>query len=72
MEATNTLIDPQYIRKGPFKDVATVRVTVEDADEPPAFSRPDYHLAVYENSPTGTLVGKVTAVDLDSPSSSIR
>ncbi|KAJ6653047.1 hypothetical protein lerEdw1_010133 [Lerista edwardsae] len=72
VEATNTLIDPQYIRKGPFKDVATVRVTVEDADEPPAFSRPEYHLAVYENSPVGTLVGKVTAVDLDSPSSVIR
>ncbi|KAH0626179.1 hypothetical protein JD844_001003 [Phrynosoma platyrhinos] len=72
VEATNTLIDPQYIRKGPFKDVATVRITVEDADEPPAFSRPEYHLAVYENSPPGTLVGKVTAVDLDSPSSVIR
>ncbi|KAF7235940.1 Cadherin-24 [Varanus komodoensis] len=72
VEATNTLIDPQYIRKGPFKDVATVRISVEDADEPPAFSRPEYHLAVYENSPPGTLVGKVTAVDLDSPSSAIR
>ncbi|XP_053121923.1 cadherin-24 isoform X2 [Hemicordylus capensis] len=72
VEATNTLIDPQYIRKGPFKDVATVRITVEDADEPPAFSRPEYRLAVYENSPPGTLVGKVTAVDLDSPSSVIR
>ncbi|KAM6451265.1 cadherin-24 isoform 2-T3 [Liasis olivaceus] len=72
VEATNTLIDPQYIRKGPFKDVATVRVMVEDADEPPAFSRPEYHLAVYENGPPGTLVGKVSAVDLDSPSSVIR
>nr|XP_056719285.1 cadherin-24 [Euleptes europaea] len=72
VEATNTLIDPQYIRKGPFKDVATVRIAVEDADEPPAFSRPEYRLAVYENSPPGTLVGKTTAVDLDSPSSVIR
>ncbi|XP_003229066.1 cadherin-24 [Anolis carolinensis] len=72
VEATNTLIDPQYIRKGPFKDIATVRITVEDADEPPSFSRSEYHLAVYENSPPGTLVGKVAAVDLDSPSSVIR
>ncbi|XP_029141372.1 cadherin-24 [Protobothrops mucrosquamatus] len=72
VEATNTQIDPQYIRKGPFKDVATVRVTVEDADEPPVFSRPEYHLAVYENGPPGTPVGKVTAVDLDTPSSVIR
>ncbi|KAL7977712.1 hypothetical protein Chor_009661 [Crotalus horridus] len=72
VEATNTQIDPQYIRKGPFKDVATVRVTVEDADEPPVFSRPEYHLAIYENGPPGTLVGKVTAVDLDTPSSVIR
>ncbi|XP_029437278.1 cadherin-24 [Rhinatrema bivittatum] len=72
VEATNTVIDPQYIRKGPFKDVATVRVVVEDADEPPLFSQSSYLLSVYENGEPGALVGRVTATDLDSQSSVIR
>ncbi|XP_028933163.1 cadherin-24 [Ornithorhynchus anatinus] len=72
VEATNTLIDPAYLRRGPFKDVASVRVTVQDAPEPPAFSRPAYRLAVPENSAPGTLVGRVSAADLDAPASAVR
>lgn len=72
VEATNTLIDPAYLRRGPFKDVASVRVTVQDAPEPPAFTQAAYHLAVSENQPPGTLVGLVSAADLDSPASPIR
>ncbi|KAM9120606.1 cadherin-24 [Pangshura tecta] len=72
VEAANTRVDPLYIRQGPFKDVATVHVAVEDAAEPPAFARPSYQLAVPENSPPGTVVGKITASDLDTPSSAIR
>ncbi|XP_040083174.1 cadherin-24 isoform X2 [Oryx dammah] len=72
VEATNTLIDPAYLRRGPFKDVASVRVAVQDAPEPPAFSQAAYHLAVPENKAPGTLVGQVSAADLDSPASPIR
>ncbi|XP_076704283.1 cadherin-24 isoform X1 [Callospermophilus lateralis] len=72
VEATNTLIDPAYLRRGPFKDVASVRVTVQDAPEPPAFTQAAYHLAVMENKSPGTLVGQVSAADLDSPGSPIR
>ncbi|XP_047398471.1 cadherin-24 isoform X3 [Sciurus carolinensis] len=72
VEATNTLIDPAYLRRGPFKDVASVRVTVQDAPEPPAFTQAAYHLAVMENKAPGTLVGQVSAADLDSPASPIR
>lgn len=72
MEATNTLIDPAYLRRGPFKDVASVRVAVQDAPEPPAFTQAAYHLAVPENKAPGTLVGQVSATDLDSPASPIR
>ncbi|XP_053900847.1 cadherin-24 isoform X3 [Malaclemys terrapin pileata] len=72
VEAANTRVDPLYIRQGPFKDVATVHVAVEDAAEPPAFARPSYQLGVPENSPPGTVVGKITASDLDTPSSTIR
>ncbi|XP_043839740.1 cadherin-24 [Dromiciops gliroides] len=72
VEATNTLIDPAYLRRGPFKDVASVRVAVQDAPEPPVFTHSTYHLAVPENSAPGTLVGHVSAMDLDSPASPIR
>ncbi|XP_020818936.1 cadherin-24 [Phascolarctos cinereus] len=72
VEATNTLIDPAYLRRGPFKDVASVRVVVQDAPEPPVFTHSTYHLAVPENSAPGTLVGRVSAMDLDSPASPIR
>ncbi|XP_006036582.1 cadherin-24 [Alligator sinensis] len=72
VEASNTQLDPQHLRHGPFKDVATVRVTVEDADEPPAFARPAYRLALPEDSPPGALVGQVSAADPDVPGSPIR
>uniref|UniRef100_A0A8C8YTM8 Cadherin-24 n=1 Tax=Prolemur simus TaxID=1328070 RepID=A0A8C8YTM8_PROSS len=72
VEATNTLIDPAYLRRGPFKDVASVRVAVQDAPEPPAFTQAAYLLAVPENKAPGTLVGQISAADLDSPASPIR
>ncbi|XP_059954214.1 cadherin-24 isoform X2 [Mesoplodon densirostris] len=72
VEATNTLIDPAYLRRGPFKDVASVRVAVQDAPEPPAFTQAAYILAVPENNSPGTLVGQVSAADLDSRASPIR
>ncbi|CAM4552021.1 unnamed protein product [Lepidochelys kempii] len=51
VEAANTQVDPLYIHQGPFKDVATVHVAMEDAAEPPAFARPSYQLGVPEDSP---------------------
>ncbi|XP_055147775.1 cadherin-24 isoform X1 [Symphalangus syndactylus] len=72
VEATNTLIDPAYLRRGPFKDVASVHVAVQDAPEPPAFTQAAYHLTVPENKAPGTLVGQISAADLDSPASPIR
>nr|XP_045011148.1 cadherin-24 isoform X3 [Jaculus jaculus] len=72
VEATNTLIDPAYLRRGPFKDVASVHVAVQDAPEPPAFTQAIYHLIIPENKAPGTLVGQVSATDLDFPASPIR
>ncbi|XP_040210117.1 cadherin-24 isoform X2 [Rana temporaria] len=71
VEVMNTVIDPQYIRRGPFKDVTTVRVTVGDVNEPPYFSQDPYILNVQENLPPGTLVGVVEARDPDLQSRSI-
>ncbi|KAM4808733.1 cadherin-24 [Rhinophrynus dorsalis] len=71
VEVMNTLIDPQYIRRGPFKDVTTVRVTVGDVNEPPVFSQELYTLSVLENLPPGAIVGTVQARDPDFLSSTI-
>ncbi|XP_076014531.1 cadherin-24 [Genypterus blacodes] len=65
VEVSNPVVDARYLRKGPFKDKATVRVLVLNADEPPRFSRARYHLDVSENCPPVCSVGQVSAVDPD-------
>ncbi|CAB1424611.1 unnamed protein product [Pleuronectes platessa] len=57
---------------GPFKDSATVKVTVLDMAEPPVFTKPFYSMDVYEDTPLGTIIGSVTAHDLDASSSAVR
>ncbi|KAL7396993.1 hypothetical protein ABVT39_014873 [Epinephelus coioides] len=65
VEVANPIVDARYLRKGPFKDQATVRVMVLNADEPPRFSQARYHLDVSENCPPVCSVGRVHAVDPD-------
>ncbi|XP_023195721.1 cadherin-24-like isoform X2 [Xiphophorus maculatus] len=70
VEVANPVVDPRFIRKGPFKDQATVRVMILNADEPPRFSQAVYHLDVSENCPPLCAVGRVHAVDPDTGQSS--
>ncbi|XP_035285173.1 uncharacterized protein LOC118233484 [Anguilla anguilla] len=73
VEVLNPTVDPRFLRRGPFKDRASVRVAVLDADEPPRFSRARYRLDVMENCPPSCTVGRVSAVDPDTGlSSNIR
>ncbi|MEE6499840.1 hypothetical protein FKM82_003611 [Ascaphus truei] len=72
VEATNVHIDPRFLNRGPFKDTATVKVSVEDFDEPPVFLEAGYVLDVYENAPPDTVVGRVHAKDPDAANSPIR
>ncbi|NWW52554.1 CADH8 protein, partial [Pedionomus torquatus] len=72
VEAANIHIDPRFISGGPFKDTATVKIVVEDADEPPVFSSPTYLLEVHENAAINAVIGQVTAHDPDVSSSPIR
>lgn len=65
MEAANIHIDPRFLSRGPFKDTATVKITIEDADEPPIFMDPSYSFEVFENAPADTVVGRVHAKDPD-------
>uniref|UniRef100_H3CXP8 Cadherin 8 n=1 Tax=Tetraodon nigroviridis TaxID=99883 RepID=H3CXP8_TETNG len=67
VEATNIRSEPGS--GGPFKDTATVKIAVEDSDEPPVFSKPIYQLEVNENAPINTVIGSVMARDPDSTGS---
>uniref|UniRef100_A0A8D2Q2S5 Cadherin 8 n=1 Tax=Zosterops lateralis melanops TaxID=1220523 RepID=A0A8D2Q2S5_ZOSLA len=72
VEAANIHLDPRFLSGGPFKDTATVKIVVEDADEPPVFSSPTYLLEVHENAAINSVLGQVTAHDPDVSSSPIR
>ncbi|KAM6222119.1 cadherin-8 isoform 2-T2 [Rhynchocyon petersi] len=72
VEAANVHIDPRFSSRGPFKDTATVKIVVEDSDEPPVFSSPTYLLEVHENAALNSVIGQVTARDPDVTSSPIR
>ncbi|XP_033613755.1 cadherin-8 isoform X1 [Fukomys damarensis] len=72
VEAANVHIDPRFSSRGPFKDTATVKIVVEDADEPPVFSSPTYLLEVHENAALNSVIGQVTARDPDITASPIR
>ncbi|XP_069367812.1 cadherin-12-like [Paralichthys olivaceus] len=72
VEASNAQLDPRFLHLGPFKDSATVKVTVLDMEEPPVFTKPFYSMDVYEDTPPGNIIGSVTAHDLDASSSAVR
>ncbi|XP_056147258.1 cadherin-11 isoform X2 [Lampris incognitus] len=72
IEAANPHVDARFIAWGPYKDEATVKIMVEDADEPPVFIAPSYNFEVEENAPEGTLVGRVHAKDTDVANNPVR
>ncbi|KAM7378655.1 hypothetical protein PAMP_004266 [Pampus punctatissimus] len=72
IEGANTHPDSRFSHLGPFKDSTSLRVIVGDVDEPPVFSMDYYILDIYENSPAGTQVGTITAVDPDTTNSAVR
>ncbi|TNN56095.1 Cadherin-18 [Liparis tanakae] len=72
IEGTNTHVDPRFSYLGSFKDTTTLKITVGDVDEAPVFSIDHYIMDVYENSPSGTEVGSVTARDPDGRNSPVR
>ncbi|XP_077580528.1 cadherin-12-like [Stigmatopora nigra] len=72
VQASNPHVDPRFLHLGPFRDWATVRVEVVDAEEPPVFTPNFYWVDAYEDTPSGSVIGSVTAHDLDAGSSAVR
>ncbi|XP_041040551.1 cadherin-12-like isoform X1 [Carcharodon carcharias] len=64
--------DERFQSMGPFKDTATVKITILDVDEPPIFSKPFYVMDVYEDTNVGSIIGAVTAQDSDVSNSPVR
>ncbi|XP_017338160.1 cadherin-20 [Ictalurus punctatus] len=72
VEAANTHADKRFSANGPFSDVATVQVSVEDVDEPPQFSATLYYAEVREDSEIGSVVIAISARDPDAANNSVR
>ncbi|XP_068566231.1 cadherin-7-like [Cebidichthys violaceus] len=72
IEATNRNIDSNFLSAGPFSDTTSVRVTVEDVNEPPVFSAPLSKMVVSEDARVGTSIGRVSAHDPDTSNNAIR
>lgn len=72
MEVRNTYLDARFIHGVQFKDYATVKVTVEDVDEPPVFTRNPYIIEVHEDTAAGSFVGVVSARDPDADGKPVK
>uniref|UniRef100_A0A671XXD5 Cadherin 7 n=1 Tax=Sparus aurata TaxID=8175 RepID=A0A671XXD5_SPAAU len=72
IEATNRNIDSNFLSLGPFSDTTSVKVTVEDVNEPPVFSSPLSKMVVSEDARVGTSIGRVSAHDPDNSNNGIR
>lgn len=72
LQVENVHINPRFFSMGPFRDEASVKITVEDVDEPPVFERPGYIMEVKEDAARNTIIGSVSASDHDGKRSPIR
>ncbi|KAL4631033.1 cadherin-6-like [Arapaima gigas] len=72
VQVENIHLEPRFLSKGPFKDTVTVKIVVEDVDEPPNFERSSYVMEVKEDAPVGTIIGSVSATDPDGTRSPVR
>ncbi|XP_077479862.1 cadherin-6 [Stigmatopora argus] len=72
VQVENVHVNPRFFSVGPFRDEASVKVTVEDVDEPPVFERQGYVVEVREDAAPGAVVGSVAASDPDAKRSPVR
>ncbi|XP_029282680.1 cadherin-7-like [Cottoperca gobio] len=72
VEASNRYVETRFLTLSPFSDVVTVRLLVEDVDEPPVFSSSVIRMVISEAVAVGTDVGSVSAHDPDTTNSPVR
>ncbi|KAM9774903.1 cadherin-7 isoform 1-T2 [Syngnathus typhle] len=71
-EAINEDVDPRFLPPGEFSDRTTLKILVEDVDEPPVFLSPVYEWKVAENAAAGIVIGVVSARDTDAANNTVR
>ncbi|KAA0719252.1 Cadherin-6 Precursor [Triplophysa tibetana] len=71
IQVQNTHPDPRFLSLND-KEMATVRISVEDVDEPPQFEKSSYIFKVKEDTAVGTFIGSVSAVDPDIQRSPVK
>uniref|UniRef100_A0A3B5M8F2 Cadherin-12 n=1 Tax=Xiphophorus couchianus TaxID=32473 RepID=A0A3B5M8F2_9TELE len=71
-EASNNHPDTRFLPLDEFSDRTTLKIFVEDVDEPPVFFSAVYEWKIPENAAVGTVVGTVSARDTDTVKNPIR
>ncbi|XP_075936514.1 cadherin-7 [Anarhichas minor] len=71
-EAVNDHVDTRFLTLEEFRDRTTLKIVVEDVDEPPVFLSVAYEWKIPENAAVGTAVGSVSARDTDTVNNPIR
>ncbi|KAI3355390.1 hypothetical protein L3Q82_018232 [Scortum barcoo] len=71
-EAVNDHMDTRFLTEEDFSDRTTLKIVVEDVDEPPVFLSTAYEWKVPENAAVGTVVGSVGARDTDTVNNPVR
>lgn len=71
IQVQNTQVDPRFMSAG-SKHMATVRIGVDDVDEPPLFDKASYLMEVKEDASVGVAVGSVSAMDPDRARSMVK
>ncbi|XP_032643174.1 cadherin-19 isoform X2 [Chelonoidis abingdonii] len=72
VKAINRQMDDHFMKEGPFEDTTIIKISVEDADEPPVFTSQNYMMEIAEGATNGSFVGVITARDPDNANSPIR
>lgn len=72
VQVENVHINPRFFSVGPVRDEATIKIVVEDVDEPPVFEHASYVMEVKEDAARNTVIGSVSATDPDDKNSLVR
>ncbi|KAG7263466.1 hypothetical protein CRUP_027741 [Coryphaenoides rupestris] len=71
VQVENVHLNPRFFSTS-FRNDATVKILVEDVDEPPVFERASYVMEVKEDAARNTAIGTVSASDPDADHNLVR